>query len=506
MRGEAQTSTITELIPMFNQVIICRNLENLQLDPNLEPALTGLNIWVIDDLPNYIRNHPVISKQNVVLSPSCVNILQALQLKSNLIGKNEFIKFFQSKLSPHHKSSLRCVFCNLPAFNIAPSSVQFLVTLPLFETLDESDIFVAASDVSIALTQAVTSNFSCCLPFKLSQRIVNCTRSETANLARLTGLKLLNIGQVLTQIVIPDLEKNIYDPETHQIIIHFLLENYETIVQFDPSFRKSLKNFKFLNKASKLYSIDRFYDPTIPLLQNMFLYEENFPHPLFTSPKIISVFKKLGLRDEKDVNAEDIKESALLIQQLSTVGNMENVLSGLQQKSAALLTYIQSHKHKLLLKCDGIQLSDILKKIKWVRSMDRPSSDSDLYFSSLFPTSHIVYPNSLPWFGGYDSQKEENIVFFSPTQMTLKTNILSCASTMPIIDSSSIDLVKNLSVISEPDILFVLKHLSHAISSYNSNQQKAFVNVVVAVYNILSNYQDQVQVAFLHISCYCIET
>ena len=497
----------TDLIPMApNQVVVCRNLDNFELDSHVEVTLTQLDIWVINELPVWIRSHPVICRGEGVFSPSCVNILKALEMKSDQVGGSKaFVEFFNSRLQPQHKSSLRRVFSNLPSFNLAKSSLHLLSCLPFFETL-EGGTLVAACDVNMALIQAVSSPSSSFfspslsqLPFKFSTSIIDCTRPETANLARLTGVRLLNIAQVLTQVVIPDLESGFYDISTREAIIHFIFSNYEAIVQMDLNIRRSLKTLPFMPKADKQLSVDHFYDPTIPLLQKMFLYEENFPPPTFTSPATIAVFKKLGLRDEKDVRAEDIKESALLIQQLSTVGNMAEILTGLNEKSTALLFYIQSHKHKLPLKCDGVQLSDILKTIKWVRSMDRPSassSSSSSSSSSFFPSPKLVYPDSLPWFGGYDPGRPANLVFFSPTQMTLKEHILTCASTTPIVECLSLDLVKHLAVATVPSLSQVLHHLNNIIHFYNTNHNQAYSRIVVAVYNVMANSNSQELVCF----------
>ena len=487
---EVVTTIITELIPLSpNQVILCRMWDDLQLDSNLESALTQLGIWVIDEPPDWIKNHPHLYKGGPLLTPINLNILRALEKRCAVDGgRVKFVEEVFSALSTKHKRAIRNSLAQISSFEIQKDTIELISTLPIFESLgvakhpDEA-VLIAASKARAW----VTSVEQTALPILSSIPVINCSTKDCQNLSKLLGIKPLTVSQLLMQVVFPDIVKGrvINRDDIIEVALH-CLENYQHLKEADKSLRKFLKSLAFLPRGDVLLNASRFYDPTDEVLQALFVFEENFPPQTFCHPDVLAALRDLGLRMRDEVGALDLKECALVVQQLSIVPDLIEILPSLSSKSNALLDYLQRKSLKLSEKYNALTLSQILRDIRFVRSLDRPSVSE--------------YPSSLKWFGGYNEACSDiQQVFYCPSQMTLKQHALVVGSTMPLVacDVSSSDIVRAMGWGDSPPIAHVVRHLANVIKSYSTSEQALYVDVVVAIYQVLSNHPNEDEVQLL---------
>jgi len=474
-RSTPDGNDVMELVQLSgDQTCLAREMDGLSLSRELEDVVRLVGIIVIDDLPDYVKSHPLVLRQ-FVFSPSYLGVLRALERQCSSRGQDVIISLIAEHATVDQKCALRQLFSKLSVYELSREYSDLLVQLPLFEAADGSgrtptdrgpgdcSSFVSASMISAAAPAEK-------LPFRLSRPLLDTTSPDAQALGKLLGIKSLNMTQLLIQVVFPDIEAAYYEHDEVQDIMLYVLRHYHFFADVDRSFRKTLCSLPFMPKGDMLTTIDRFYDPDHELLQKLFLFEENFPSGEYADQAIVAVLREVGLRGVEDVEPEDLLESACTIQQLygSAVGNSSR-MQLLIQKSDALLEYLHRHKSRLRAVCSGTEktLSTAMSDVCWVRSM------------SARPT---VYPQSVRWHGG--SQ-----VFFKPTEMVVRASINLVGSVQPVVAA---EIYAEVSIQfgwdQIPPLENIVSHLANVVSSYDPRDKVLFMEMSRSIYAELSKH------------------
>jgi len=75
-----ELQTVTELLRLSpSSVSIARTMDGLSLSADVEEIVSALGISVVDDLPDYVKAHPLVSKL-YIFSPTYIGVLKVLSL------------------------------------------------------------------------------------------------------------------------------------------------------------------------------------------------------------------------------------------------------------------------------------------------------------------------------------------------------------------------------------------------------------------------------------------
>lgn len=461
--NKKEQESVTELVTLsVTNVCLVRTMDGVSLSPEVEEVVQAIGIPVINELPDYVRSHPVVTKQ-YVYAPTYMGVLKALERRCAAEGKDTVIRRTLQMTSPQQKRSLRALFSKVSLYEIQRDCLEMLSQLPLFETVEGSG-GSESQFISVAKTNVASPPDK--IPFPVSRLLIDTTTSDSQVLGKLLGVKQLNMAQLLTQIVFPDVEQAFYDNAEVQRIMLYVLKHYHFFLDIDKGFRKTLKSLAFLPKADMLLTPDRFYDPDNELLQRLFLFEENFPGPSYSEPAIINVLRDVGLRGVEDVEPEDLQECAFTIQQLYTGNQTGAPVEKLAEKADALLEYLHRHKSRLKADCSGTTLAASLLNVNWVRaSIGRPSN----------------YSQQLGWF-----QQTSGRIFYKPSEITIKQHISLVGSVMPIVAADVYtEVAQALNWNQSPPLKKIVRHLSNVITAYNSSDKVSFMEMARNIFTEL---------------------
>ena len=446
------------LVPLYSSHgVLLRELDGLSLEDDLEEVLRNLGTTIIDELPLFVRNHPLVSEL-YVHGPNSIGVLKVLFRMCQRMGMDPFTQRVREKTNQHEKRQLRTFFARMSAFDLQfrPEFRQVLHRLPLFETVQGSGSsgsqFVSANEVQLAAPQET-------VPVHLSQRIIDTSAPDSASLAALLRVRRLTPIQVLREIVFPDVEAAFYSPESVQTLMVHVLRHYHSYLEADPSFRDTLRTLAFMMRRDTLLTADRFYFPDNELLQKLFLGENNFPSGPYAEASNIAILKELGLRDLADVEPEDLLETAHQID--DSIAHGGRLQQEARIKSVALMEYLKKFPGKLQEVVGGTSLHRLLAEIKWVTPItERPA----------------FYPDTLQW---YRAQE----VFVRPADCKHILFASTVGSSMPVVDDGPNGEVGTLFGWTQPpSIDRVISQLSQLVQNYDATQKAKFMNLVDRVY------------------------
>lgn len=454
---------VMELVPLSNsKASIVRHMDGISLGSKMEEIATKIGITVVDDLPDYIKLHPLITK-SYIFSSSYIGVLRALNRLGASDGEDKVIERILQCTTADEKRCLRELFAKISAYEMLPEYQELLWHLPIFETLEGSgggkeSHFVSAAEVSLAAPCEKAS-------FPLSRFLLDISSTESQTLARLLGIQQLNLVQLLTQVVFKDIENGFYDFLEVQKVMLYVLKHYHQFQEIDSTFQTTLSSLAFLEKKDLLLTADRFYDPDHELLQKMFQFEEKFPSGAYSDPAIVAILREIGLRGMQDVDADNIRESALCIEALSAQGDVP--VEKLEEKASAVLEYLQRNQSKINADCAKSDLATVLCNIAWVRHMSqRPA----------------FYPASLPWFG--DAK-----LFNKPSDLTSKKHFNLVGSVMRV---AALDVPGSIERAfgwdKTPPLEPIVQHLANVVRSYDSREKVLYMELSKTIYGELTKH------------------
>ena len=428
--------------------IIVKSLYDEFLDETLLQSLKDLGLVIIQECPSYITLHPAVINA-FIYPPSPHGVLKALSACSSVVESNKH------SLTDEGKRSLRKFFSK--ESSLEPQAKQLLRTLPLFETLNKS--FVSGEQDLCAAPPEGS------YPAHPRRDLIDVTDDYSKKLAHLLDIRCLSPIEFFLEVVFPDVRGGNYSNAEIDRIMEFVMERFQVYASEDARFEESLANLPFvLSKNRRARAMDLF-DPGVALLKRMLSEEDVFPvGEQYTNPATLIVLKKLGMKSEKQISADDLYRSARKISQMSN-------LKEAKEKSAAILVYLESNSTKLQQTVSGVTLKQLLRDVPWVSEVkERPFGVP----ASLYKTEESGIP-----------------YFYKPTEVTCedKVNLIGTVTPIVGVDSSS-QLAKCFGWDNMPHALDVVKHLKTVVTHYDPDEKQYYISTVKDIYSYLNQVAD----------------
>ena len=428
--------------------IIVKSLYDEFLDETLLQSLKDLGLVIIQECPSYLTLHPAVINA-FIYPPSPHGVLKALSACSWVVESNK------RSLTDEGKRSLRKFFSK--ESSLEPQAKQLLRTLPLFETLNKS--FVSGEqDLCAARPEGS-------YPAHPRRDLIDVTDDDSKKLAQLLDIRCLSPIEFFLEVVFPDVRGGNYSNAEIDRIMEFVMERFQVYASEDARFEESLANLPFVPSKNRRARAMDLFDPGIALLKRMLSEEDVFPvGEQYTNPATLVVLKKLGMKSEKQISADDLYRSARKISQMSN-------LKEAKEKSAAILVYLESNSTKLQQTVSGVTLKQLLRDVQWVSEVkERPFGVP----ASLYKTEESGIP-----------------YFYKPTEVTCedKVNLIGTVSPIVGVDSSS-QLAKCFGWDNMPHALDVVKHLKTVVTHYDPDEKQYYISTVKDIYSYLNQVAD----------------
>ena len=428
--------------------IIVKSLYDEFLDETLLQSLKDLGLVIIQECPYYLTLHPAVINA-FIYPPSPHGVLKALSACSSVVESNKH------SLTDEGKRSLRKFFSK--ESSLEPQAKQLLRTLPLFETLNKS--FVSGEQDLCAAPPEGS------YPAHPRRDLIDVTDDDSKKLAHLLDIRCLSPIEFFLEVVFPDVRGGNYSNGELDRIMEFVMERFQVYASEDARFEESLANLPFVPSKNRRARAMELFDPGIALLKRMLSEEDVFPvGEQYTNPATLVVLKKLGMKSEKQISADDLYRSARKISQMSN-------LKEAKEKSAAILVYLKSNSTKLQQTVSGVTLKQLLRDVPWVSEVkERPFGVP----ASLYKTEETGIP-----------------YFYKPTEVTCEDKVNLIGTVTPIVGvHSSSQLAKCFGWDNMPHALDVVKHLKTVVTHYDPDEKQYYISTVKDIYSYLNQVAD----------------
>ncbi|CAH3193171.1 unnamed protein product [Porites evermanni] len=423
--------------------IVLKSLYDESFDETLIQSLKDLGLVIIQECPSYLTLHPAVINA-FIYPPSPHGVLKALSACSSVVESNKH------SLTDEGKRSLRKFFSK--ESTLEPQAKQLLRTLPVFETLNKS--FVSAEEDVCAAPPEDS------YPVAPRRVLIDVTHDDSKRLAHLLDIRCLSPIEFFLEIVFPDVRGGNYSNGEIDRIMGFVMERFQVYASEDARFEEVLTNLPFVPSENRRERAMDLFDPGVELLKRMLAEEDVFPvGEQYTNPTALVVLKKLGLKSEKEISADDLYRSARKISQMP---NLEEA----KRKSATVLSYLDSYSTKLQQTVSGVTLTQLLRDVPWVSEVnERP----------------FGVPVNL-----YSTEETSKAHFYKPTEVTSedKVNLIGTVKPIVRVDSSS-QLAKCFGWDKMPDALDVVQHLRTVVTHYTQDKKPYYISVVNDIYSFL---------------------
>ena len=428
--------------------IVVKGLHDEFLDETLIQPLKDLGLAIIQQCPSYLTLHPAVVNA-FIYPPSPHGVLKALSACSSVVGSNKH------SLTDEGKRSLRKFFSK--ESSLEPQAKQLLRSLPLFETLNKS--FVSGEQDLCAAPPEGS------YPVPPRRDLIDVAHDDSKSLAHLLDIRCLSPTEFFLDVVVPDVRGGNYSNGEIDRIMGFVMERFQVYASEDARFEEALANLPFVPSESRREKAMDLFDPGIELLKRLLAEEDVFPvGEQYTKPTALVVLKKLGMKSDKQICAEDLYRSAKKISQMS---NLEKA----KQKSETIFSYLDSYSTKLQQTVSGVTLTQLLQDVPWVSEVkERP----------------FGVPASL-----YSADKSSKALFYKPTEVTCQDKVNLIGTVKPIVRvDSSRQLAKCFGWDKMPDSLDVVQHLKTVVTHYTPDEKQYYISIVKDIYAYLNQVAD----------------
>ena len=427
--------------------IVVKSLHDDSVHETLAQTLKELGVVIIQECPVFLSLHPAVIN-TCIHPPSSHGVLKALVACSSTIPTGIH------SVTDEGKRSLRNFVSKVSS--LEPQAKQLLCSLPLFETLSRS--FVSKTE---GLCAAPEGSF----PVASRKDLIDVTHDDSKRLAHLLDIRILSPIDFLLEIVFPDVKGGHYCNEEIDRLMAFVMERYQVFTSADARIEEAMKSLPFVSTNSGRARAMDLFDPRKDVLKAILADEDVFPvGAQYTNPAVLVVLEKLGMKSEKEINAQDLYQSAKMISVMSNI-------SAAKQKSETMMSYLHSNPMKLQDTVFGEALALLLKDIPWISAIRQKPHG--------FPkTLHL-----------WAETREAH--FFKPTEVTTadKINLIGTVKPIVRVDSSS-QLAKRFGWEKMPIALDVVKHLKTVISHYTQDEKPYYIAIVKDIYSFLSHAVD----------------
>ena len=419
--------------------IVVRNFHGCSLNEVDTEVLRGLRLIVIDELPLFVGQHPVVTR-SFVHAPFPQDVLKALLTSHN------HQRISMSSITREGKRSLRNFLSTLSSLDTLEK--ELLRGLPLLETLSKS--FVSMQNGFSAAPESL-------FPVDLQREYLDVRQADAKKFALLLEIRIPTETDFLIEELFPAIRDKSYSDEAIDKLLAFLIERFTVYARSDDRFEGAMVTLPFVPTLSGRVKATEVFDPRNNQLLEIFADEDVFPTgEQYMDPAALVVLEKLGLKDEDKITAEDIYVSAGKVAVMSVSAKAEI-------KSKAIIQFL-SRKAQFLDKSIG----PLLQNIPWMSSLRRKPQG---------------FPRSLKFFGESDGE----IHFYRPRDVFCadKGNIIGAVKPIVDVDPSS-QLAKCLDLNKMPNAMDVVKNLNVVTQCYNEQEKLQYIPIAKDIYAFLN--------------------
>ena len=408
-------------------------------------VLKRLGVAVMEDCPVFLKSHPIILG-TFVQPPDVSGVLQAMEVSSSEMGDGMHSAILLEKVTDDEKRALRRFIAKTQRLNSKEKKV--LLYLPIFETTGKSQDFVSKKQGLLA-APADADEF----PVSPKRNFIDTQDEDSRRMARLLDITILKPTDYLLEGIFPYVESQTYSNEDIDRLMAFVIQRYDLHI----GAHERMKELKFVpTDNARARALDLF-DPRSDLLRAIFAGEDVFPvGDQYNDPSVLVVLEKLGMKSDDKITAQDLYRSARKIHEVSSMHA--------EQKSQAVMTYLERKPEQLQETVNGTTLGDLLREIPWVCIMrQKPAS----------------FPRSLFFWG----EGEENARFFTPTEVNSAQYVDLVGTVKPIVVAeSSSQLAKYFGWNEKPTTSDVVNNLKIVISCYTQEEKLHYMLLVESTY------------------------
>ena len=417
-------------------------------------VLTCLGVLVMENCPDFLRNHPAILG-TFVQPPYVSGILQAMEVSSSEMGDGMHSAILLEKVTDDGKRALRKFIAKIPSLN--PQEKNILLCLPIFETFGNSRQFVSKKH-GLKAAPADAGEF----PVSPKLDFIDTKDEDSSRMARLLDITILYTTDFLLEGIFPFVQSQEYLDEEIDRLMAFVMKRYDVHVGNSTRFEAEMGALRFVpTGGGRVRALDLF-DPRNELLRDIFADEDVFPFgEQYKESSVLAVLEKLGMKSEEKITALELYQSATKIIKVSSIHA--------ERKSQAVMTYLERQPEKLSETVNGTALGDLLREIPWVCIM-RQKPDH--------------FPGSLPFWGEVNSKDK----FFRPQDVKSAQKINLIGTVKPIAETeSSSPLASYFGWNKDPYAFDVVDHLSVVTDCYKQDEKSLYMEIVQDTYSFLTD-------------------
>ena len=419
--------------------IVLRSFHGCSLDEVVTNVLKGLRLIVIEELPLFIGQHPVVTR-SFVHAPFPQDVLKALLTSHN----NQRISM--SSITSGGKRSLRNFLSTLSSLDVLEK--ELLRGLPLLETLSNS--FVSVQNGFSAAPESL-------FPVDLQSEFLDVRQPDAKKFALLLEIRIPTETDFLIEELFPAIRDKSYSDEAIDKLMAFLIERFTVYARSDDRFVEAMVSLPFVPTLRGRVRATEVFDPRNKQLLEIFADEDVFPTgKQYMDPAALVVLEKLGLKNEDEITPEDIYESAGKVTVMSVSAKAEI-------KSKAIMQFL-SRKAQLL----NESIRPLLQNMQWMSCLRKKPQG---------------FPGSLKFFGESDGE----IHFYRPKDVFCadKGNIIGAVKPIVDVDPSS-QLAKCLDLNKKPNAMDVVKNLKVVTQCYNQQEKLQYIPIAGEIYSFLN--------------------
>ena len=443
----ATVKNIVTLLPL-NGIYILKSLAGIgSLCSSLASALTTLGVRVLEKVPSYVTQHRQVMG-SFVNYPSTDGVLAVIKrISDDSELRSKAIRTFNATASEEAKMALVDLLCSVG--NTSGSAHSLMLKLQLFR--------VAFTRKSASIYEVPHIGPVNLPPISPPVQLLACNSAER-NAAVVLGATERTLQEVVYDIM-QQISGRCGQYTTEEVVkfMTYFMNNWSLME--DPSLLSMSRSVKFVRTGSgQIMRAGDVYDPSSPLLQELFLWNRSaFPHGEFTKPDMLKKLRKLGLRAEKDVTADDLVRTA------STISNMLLTNQQIARRlSEGLLRYLTVHGASI----SGTTLSIIsdIQCLPCLQDGEKPSH----------------YPSSMP------IRSVPCIV--RPREMASFSQISLIGSTVPVCRPGTVEGLPQLCMVQEVAPDNVLQHLRQLTQHFRQGEASQYKLLLGEIFHHLKQY------------------
>ena len=451
------TETTTRLIPLqTSSFTVLKSAMGTDLEEGTQRVLQQIGVYIVEDLPQYAKNHAAVLG-NYVKLPLSEDILDVILCIYKKKGSS-MIDVIRNQCNGEDKYSLIQLLSKLNARCLSTRHIDVLKKLPVFETTAKGRQHVSVSEVNVSAPVDQ-------LPFAPDKAFINTNDPDTKRLAQMLGVTFLNLSQLLRNNILSEIRQSKFDKEKVEVVADHIFGNFQAYTKEDSTLAEHMANVSFVStEKGRLEKPRELCDPESEIMRRVFQDEDVFPAERYREPERLLILRKLGLKSENTLTPKDLLHSIIHIEDMIT-SNEEH--ENIKRKAMATLKFL-GHKPEMLWEDVNGQLLMIwASNITWIPILEEKPP---------------VFPKDLPWVTSEAFRKTSDVKSQEMIPMLGSVIPVICTSINPKVDE-----MFGWNV--HPPVRSIIKQLKYIMEKFNSDEKPKYLTLIVTIYDHLSSLE-----------------